>query len=596
MKPAERNSSVGNAGPYRFAGYDLIKRLGSGGTGEVWSALARSQFGSQAVAIKVINPELSRNETFERCFIADGRSAMRLSSANIVPAFELGRYAGLLYMVMARIDGVDLDHFCGKLVSHLGALPLPVAAYIVGEILSALHVAHEAMREGQPDGLVHGDVKPQNVLISSTGDVRLTDFGGAKPIAELGRRGLPIVGTWSYMAPEQARGSMCVQSDLFAVGVILHELLAGARFRRKSRGGRSLQNMAIAYHRVPPLDRPVPAELESLRRRLLHPEPQQRIQSAAEAMSELSRWDGYRFSRPRMVQLYERVIGMRSSGFSAAHDVARPSFVEQRMSKMTPAAATDTEVLCRRGDSLLDSDDDEVDTVVWDGEPDQASTGEPPEVAIAAPAPRARDWGRRNVHRIAKTVVVSTGAPLPATRTDTAPVDPRRVEQLRRGIVTPSAAESEADAPVLWGQSRPPIEHEPSNATRTDTAPVDPKRVEQLRRGIATPTAVEPEADAPVPWGQPLPSVDQAPPASEPSPAPEPKSPPAPHPVDAPGSAPTPIVTAPGPSPVPTVAPALASERVAAPWFPRPPRPVLLVALGIASILIGALIALLLDW
>jgi len=184
----------------------------------------------ETIAIKVMLPELSDDLEFRSIFIREGRITMQLSSANIVPVYELGRHDGLLFMVMERIDGVNLADFQRRSRNVHSLLPLDVVAYIIGEILAALFVAHEHVVTKRPAGVIHRDIKPGNVLISSTGDVRLIDFGIARSLTRDASRQMPI-GTWRYMAPEQARGYATRASDLFSVGVILHELLSGTPFR-----------------------------------------------------------------------------------------------------------------------------------------------------------------------------------------------------------------------------------------------------------------------------------------------------------------------------------------------------------------------------
>jgi len=316
--------------PLEFAGYDLVHPLGKGGMGVVWSVLKRGPYeGARALAMKLLLPELSDDAQYQKTFISEGRISMMLGSANIVPVYELGKRDGLLFMLMERVDGVNLSEFQGRTRNVHTILPTVMIGYIIGEILSALNVAHEHLIDDRPAGVLHRDVKPANILVSSTGDVRLTDFGIARPITPNSPRELPQ-GTWRYMAPEQARGYPERASDLFSVGVILHELLSGTPFRQPGKSIDDSYRVAIGYTAVPDLDHPIPPELERLRRRLLDPNPRRRFRSAAEAMECLAKWPGYGFARPSLTRLYELAIGTRSSGFTEAHIAAPPSFLLKR--------------------------------------------------------------------------------------------------------------------------------------------------------------------------------------------------------------------------------------------------------------------------
>lgn len=310
-----------------FANYDLIRRLGRGGMGEVWSVVRRGlRETRRSLALKVLLPDLSRDPSYQETFLCEGEISMQLSSSNIVPVFQLGRHNGLLFMEMERVDGVNLAMFQRRSRNVHTLLPLEVVVYIIGEIFAALFVAHEHVVIGRPAGVLHRDVKPGNVLISSTGDVRLIDFGIARPLTGAPTAQLPI-GTWRYMAPEQAAGHAERASDLFSVGVIFHELLTGEPFRPGGMNTIQYYRAAIEYDTIPELERVIPPELERLRRGLLEPVAERRLQSAAEAMQCLSEWPGHRFAKLLLARIYETAIGTRSSGFTDAHEVAPPSFL-----------------------------------------------------------------------------------------------------------------------------------------------------------------------------------------------------------------------------------------------------------------------------
>jgi serine/threonine protein kinase len=319
--------------PREFAGYDLVHCLGRGGQAEVWSVVRRGLYDiTRALAIKAMLPELSDNEQYCEIFVTEGRIAMQLSSANIVPVFELGRHDGLLFMVMQRIDGVNLAELQRRTRNVYNTLPLDVVLYIMGEILAALFVAHEHTVAGQAAGVIHRDVKPANILVSSSGDVRLTDFGIARPVSPHSLRAIPI-GTLRYISREQAEGSIDRTSDLFSAGAILHELLSGRQFREGAQTEEQLYAAIFKYKEIPELGRVIPEDIERLRRGLLHPDPQRRFQTAAEAMDALSECVGYHYARLKLARIYETSIGMRSSGFTDSHAEAKPSILLSRRSR-----------------------------------------------------------------------------------------------------------------------------------------------------------------------------------------------------------------------------------------------------------------------
>lgn len=359
--PVQRSAPLDHS--LEFAGYDLVRCLGRGGMGEVWSVVRRGLYdGARPLAIKVLLPELSDDVQFRGIFVREGRISMQLSSANIVPVIELGLHDGLLFMVMERVDGVNLAEFQRRSRNVHTLLPLDVVGYIIGEILSALFAAHEHVATGRPAGVIHRDVKPGNILMSSTGDVRLIDFGIARPLTRDASRQMPN-GTWRYMAPEQARGFAERGSDLFAVGIIFHELLSGTPFRPRGLSTEQYYRLVTDYHTIPPLERIIPPDLERLRQGLLHPDPRRRYRSAADAMQCLSEWPGYGFARPKVVRVYENAIGTRSSGFTDAHIAAPPSFLLQRKSSLTDPRGTpagDNTIIFRRPDaraSVIGADD-----------------------------------------------------------------------------------------------------------------------------------------------------------------------------------------------------------------------------------------------
>jgi serine/threonine-protein kinase len=195
---------------------------------EVFLALAFGAAGfEKRVVLKVLRPEHVGNATYERMFLEEGRLGARLSHRNLVGVHDLGCAEGVYYVRLDYVEGADL---ASLLVRGLPGVPL--ALFVAEELALALAAVHGLEDEsGRPLGLVHRDVTPSNVLLSRLGEVKLADFGIAKAtlLRDRTRSGVRK-GTYAYMSPEQVRGgAVGPASDVFSLGITLHELLTGRR-------------------------------------------------------------------------------------------------------------------------------------------------------------------------------------------------------------------------------------------------------------------------------------------------------------------------------------------------------------------------------
>ncbi|NQT86650.1 serine/threonine protein kinase, partial [bacterium] len=205
--------------PKELSGFELIEKIGQGGMGSVFRATQKDL--GRDVALKVLAPRLGQNERFVQRFLREARAAGRLSHPNIVAAIDVGESQGYYYFAMEFVDGESL----AQLIAREGPLPVSQALAIATDVARALEHAQER-------GLIHRDIKPDNILIDRDGRVRVADFGLAKMIgkdAEPG--GKPFVGTPAYVAPEQIRSEADIdcRADIFSLGVALFEMLAGQR-------------------------------------------------------------------------------------------------------------------------------------------------------------------------------------------------------------------------------------------------------------------------------------------------------------------------------------------------------------------------------
>lgn len=266
--------------------YVVGEKLATGGMAEVYKGWLRGSEGfRRAVVIKKMLPRLAGDPRFVRMFIEEARTASRLVHANIVQVLDFGRLNDEHFIVLEFVDGPNLNDLILKArQAGVKRLPLPLVVYLVGETLKGLDYAHRLTdSRGQCLGCVHRDVSPSNLLLSRDGQVKLSDFGVAKA-ADRANWTAPgqIKGKLHYLSPEQVRGdNVDPRADVFAVGVLLHELLTG---RRLFGGETPMQVMDATLNApVPPPStraHDVPAELDLVALRALERERGKRFPDA----------------------------------------------------------------------------------------------------------------------------------------------------------------------------------------------------------------------------------------------------------------------------------------------------------------------------
>jgi serine/threonine protein kinase len=213
--------------------YCGLFKIGSGGMGEVWAGKALGDRGfERIVAIKRLHFEKRYRESHHRAILDEAAVLQHLSaSPNIVSVIDLREEDGQPALIMEYIDGPELSDVLHVLTKKGAALPFPLVAYIVTEVSKGLGHAHACRhpKTGEPLNIVHRDISPSNILFSSAGAVKLTDFGIAKSEIQTTQTMVgEIKGKYKYMAPEQARGlKLDYRTDYFALGLVLYECLFG---------------------------------------------------------------------------------------------------------------------------------------------------------------------------------------------------------------------------------------------------------------------------------------------------------------------------------------------------------------------------------
>jgi serine/threonine protein kinase len=213
--------------------YELLTRVASGGMATVWAARLRGSRGFQKiVALKTILPRLSENPKYERMFLAEAACASRIHHPNVAQILDLGDDNGVLFLAMEWVDGITIDELLSRARTLGIEIPLPVAIRIAIQVASGLHAAHELRgADGELVGLVHGDVSPQNIIVSFDGVTKLVDFGIAKMTEALPdgtTRSKQVWGKAAYLAPEQINGAAIDRRiDVFSLGLVLHLLTTG---------------------------------------------------------------------------------------------------------------------------------------------------------------------------------------------------------------------------------------------------------------------------------------------------------------------------------------------------------------------------------
>ena len=377
--------------PVAFGKYYMLGLIARGGMAEVYRARLKKDDDKALFAIKVMRPQLAREERFVDMFNREGQLAMLLQDTNIVRTMEVGRIDGRHYIAMEYIGGRDLTQVLRRCQEANKRIPVPHAVYIGSRIALGLEHAHRLVGlDGRPLNLVNRDVSPSNVRLSYDGDVKLLDFGIAQALMKFTSEIGVLKGKFSYMSPEQIRGMpVDARTDVFSTGIILHEMLTTEKLFRGDTEFQLMEKVRKADVKPPSrFNRRVTEKLDAIVAKALARDVADRYQSASELATDLRELlEGYRFQQK---ELKEFVRVQFRKEWHKEHDqteLAKNSMPLAEGAADIPASESRAK---RETDSpeifIEQSDDQSVDD-----EPGDSPT--PPSVAMDEDA-RAGFWSR----------------------------------------------------------------------------------------------------------------------------------------------------------------------------------------------------------
>jgi serine/threonine-protein kinase len=281
------------------------------------------------VAIKRVLPSLTKNQKFIEMFLDEARLSIVLNHANIVQVFDVSQSGGTYFIVMEYVDGFNVRHLFQR-ASEIGLkIPVAVVCYMIIEVCKGLEHAHTKRDlEGKHLRIVHRDLSPPNILVSRSGEIKITDFGLAKATSQLTRTDPGVVkGKYSYLSPEVTEGRQAdLRADIFAAGIVAWELLAN---RRLFFGKTDVETVDMVRKAEVPsltkLNTDVTPELEAIVNKALARDPKKRYTSARELSEALSDWlakQGLKATSFDLTQLVDRLFGPPGSAGPGTNEVA----------------------------------------------------------------------------------------------------------------------------------------------------------------------------------------------------------------------------------------------------------------------------------
>lgn len=257
--------------------YEIIDKVGSGGMADVYKA--KDQRLNRFVAIKVLKPEYSSDKSFVNKFRGEAQSAAGLSHPNIVNVYDVGDDGGLHFIVMELVEGITLKRF----IERKGKLEVKEAVGIAIQIAQGMEAAHD-------NHIIHRDIKPQNIIISRDGKVKVTDFGIAKATTS-NTITSNAMGSVHYLSPEQARGGYSDEkSDIYSLGVTLYEMLSGkVPFAGDNTVSVALLHIQGEAMPLRELDPDIPVSIDKIVQKCMQKRPERRYHTASDLIADLKR-------------------------------------------------------------------------------------------------------------------------------------------------------------------------------------------------------------------------------------------------------------------------------------------------------------------
>ena len=323
-----------------FGKYKLFASLGRGGMADVFLSVARGQMGFNKLAvIKRLRQALAEEPAFRNMFLDEARLAARLSHPNIVHTYEVGEQNGVYFIAMEYLEGQSLNKVLKEALRRKEGVEPEVGARIIADALAGLAYAHGlGDYDGRPLGIIHRDISPHNIFVTYDGHTKLVDFGIAKAALSSTETEVGVLkGKVAYMSPEQAMGGRIDQrADLFAMGIVLWELLARQRLMTGDSAANTLHK--LMNEQIPRISAVMPGidpELEAICGKALEKDPQYRWQSASEMREALEAWLRSSRVQARQEEVSRKMLHLFGS---VREEVQRQ--VQRHMASITTATTT----------------------------------------------------------------------------------------------------------------------------------------------------------------------------------------------------------------------------------------------------------------
>ncbi|MGC9027958.1 MAG: serine/threonine-protein kinase [bacterium] len=275
------NAGVGK-GSILNGRYEIISELGRGGMGVVYKAKDRQT--SRLIAIKVLHPHIAIDQEYVQRFYHEAKAALKLSNKYIVPTLSIEEDHGIHYIVMGYVEGRPGEETLSKLIQKRGVLDEEYAKKIIQQICEGLKVAHE-------QGVIHRDIKSQNIIIDKEGNALITDFGiaklaGATKLTKTGQ----VLGTPEYASPEQIQGKKDIdqRSDIYSLGVVMYEMLTGkVPFTADTPIAVGIKHLSDAPESPRQINSSINEQMENIILKCLAKDPQSRFNNVDELLSAI---------------------------------------------------------------------------------------------------------------------------------------------------------------------------------------------------------------------------------------------------------------------------------------------------------------------